>query len=78
LNEYDQPVITDPQGEQHDWRVELIDKLAALQQPDGSWAGDKRWMEDNAVLATAYVVLALQEAQADLKQHPPTNVGRSN
>jgi squalene-hopene/tetraprenyl-beta-curcumene cyclase len=70
LNEYDQPVITDSQAKQHDWRLELIDKLASLQRPDGSWAGDKRWMEDNPVLATAYVVLALQEVQKDLKQHP--------
>ena len=28
-------------------------------------------MEDNPVLTTAYVVLALQEAQRDLKEHPP-------
>ncbi len=70
LNAYDQPIITDAQRKQHDWRIELIDQLAALQRPDGSWAGDKRWMEDNPVLTTAYVVLALQEAQQDLKEHP--------
>ncbi|WP_428940222.1 prenyltransferase/squalene oxidase repeat-containing protein [Fontivita pretiosa] len=71
LNEYDQPIITDPQGNQHDWRVELIDRLASLQRPDGSWVGEKRWMEDNPILVTAYVVLALQEAQKDLAEHPP-------
>jgi hypothetical protein len=27
-------------------------------------------MEDNPVLVTSYAVLALQEAQADLKEHP--------
>jgi squalene-hopene/tetraprenyl-beta-curcumene cyclase len=70
LNEYDQPIITDPQGRQHDWRIELIDQLAALQRPDGSWIGDARWFEDNPILVTSYVVLALQEAQADLRQRP--------
>ena len=73
LNEYDQPRITDSQGKPHDWRLELIDKLASLQRPDGSWAGDKRWMEDNPVLATSYVVLALQEVQEDLRQRPVAN-----
>jgi squalene-hopene/tetraprenyl-beta-curcumene cyclase len=73
LDAYDEPVITDASGKAHDWRLELIDKLAALQKPDGSFVGEKRWMEDNPVLTTAYVVLALQEAQRDLKEHPPRN-----
>jgi squalene-hopene/tetraprenyl-beta-curcumene cyclase len=71
LDAYDEPVITDVDGKTHDWRLELIDKLATLQKDDGSWVGEKRWMEDNPVLTTAYVVLALQEAQRDLKEHPP-------
>jgi squalene-hopene/tetraprenyl-beta-curcumene cyclase len=70
LNAYDEPTITTSDGQKHDWRVELIDKLASLQKPDGSWSGDKRWMEDNPTLTTAYVVLALQEAAADLQEHP--------
>jgi squalene-hopene/tetraprenyl-beta-curcumene cyclase len=70
LNAYNQPTITDPRGTAHDWRVELIAKLASLQKPDGSWVGEKRWMEDNAVLVTSYMVLALQEAQKDLKENP--------
>lgn len=70
LNEYDEPIITDPQGNKHDWRVELIAKLGSLQKPDGSWAGDARWMENNPILVTAYAVLALQEVEKDLKQHP--------
>jgi hypothetical protein len=28
-------------------------------------------MEDNAVLVTSYVAIALQETIEDLKQHPP-------
>jgi squalene-hopene/tetraprenyl-beta-curcumene cyclase len=70
LNAYDEPTITDTNGKKHDWRVELIDKLGGLQKPDGSWAGEKRFMEDNPVLVTAYTVLALEEAKADLKEHP--------
>lgn len=70
LNEYDQPVITDPQGKKHDWRVELIEKLTSLQKPDGSFVGDARWMENNPILSTAFVVLSIQEVQKDLKEHP--------
>jgi len=70
MHVYDQPVLTDSKGAPHDWRLELIDKLASLQKPDGSWAGDKRWMEDKPILATSYAILALQEAIADLKEHP--------
>ena len=58
LNAYDQPTITDGQGNPHDWRVELIDKLSTLQKEDGSFVGDKKWMEENPVLTTSYVVVA--------------------
>lgn len=71
LNAYDQPVIKDPQGKEHDWRLEVIDKIASLQRPDGSWLGEQRWMENNAVLTTSYCLLALQEVAADLAEHPP-------
>ena len=70
LNAYNEPTITDAQGNAHDWRVEFVEKLSKLQKPDGSWAGEKKWMEDNPVLVTAYMVLALQEVQHDLKEHP--------
>jgi squalene-hopene/tetraprenyl-beta-curcumene cyclase len=70
LNAYDEPVIVDPQGHKHDWRVGLVDRLASLQRPDGSWAGEAKWMEGNPVLTTSYVAIALREALEDLKQHP--------
>ena len=70
LNAYNEPIITDAKGQKHDWRVELIDKLASIQSPDGSWAGEKRWMEGKPTLSTSYAVLALQEAVADLKENP--------
>jgi squalene-hopene/tetraprenyl-beta-curcumene cyclase len=69
-NAYDQPTFTGPDGKTHDWRLELIDKLATLQKPDGSWSGEKRFMEDNPALVTSYALLALNEAVEDLRQHP--------
>ncbi|MDB5288820.1 MAG: squalene/oxidosqualene cyclase [Phycisphaerales bacterium] len=71
LRAYGEPVITDAKGGKHDWRVELIEKLARDQAPDGSWVGTQKWMENKPILSTAYAVLALQEAQQDLKAHPP-------
>jgi squalene-hopene/tetraprenyl-beta-curcumene cyclase len=70
LSAYGQPIITDAQGNKHDWRVDLIHKIVSLQKPDGSFMGERRWMEDNSVLCTAYVVQALEEAMKDLKAHP--------
>lgn len=70
LHAYGDPVITDAQGNKHDWRVELIAKLSSSQEEDGSWAGNKKWMEDNPVLVTSYCILAMQEALADLKANP--------
>lgn len=70
LRAYGQPTITDATGTPHDWRLELIDALSALQRPDGAWSGDPRWMESNPVLTTAYAVLALQAAQQDLGEKP--------
>jgi squalene-hopene/tetraprenyl-beta-curcumene cyclase len=70
LHAYGEPVITDAQGNKHDWRVELIQKLAEQQQPDGSWTGQQKWMENKPILSTAYAILALQEAQEDLQSHP--------
>lgn len=50
-------------GEVRDWANDMIDALAELQNADGSFRSvDDRWMEDNAVLITAYALLALQHA----------------
>ncbi|NLF93063.1 MAG: hypothetical protein GX564_04160 [Oligosphaeraceae bacterium] len=53
--------ITDRQGREHDWRRELVDKLAATQKPDGSWYNDQsgRWMENIPELSTAYCLMTL-------------------
>ncbi len=49
-------------GTQVDWRKELGSKLLQLQRENGSWVNDNgRFMESNAVLVTAYSVLALEQ-----------------
>jgi squalene-hopene/tetraprenyl-beta-curcumene cyclase len=70
LTAYGQPVIVDPQGKKHDWRLALIEKIATLQKPDGSFAGQRKWMEDNPVLVTAYTVMVLEGAKKDLAAKP--------
>jgi squalene-hopene/tetraprenyl-beta-curcumene cyclase len=71
LNEYDEPVIRTADGGSVDWRLALLEQVERLQKPDGSWSGEAKWMEASPVLVTSYVVLALQEVQEDLRQHPP-------
>ncbi len=45
------------------WRTELVARLAALQQPNGSWSNpNNRFWESDPVLATAYAVIACQNA----------------
>lgn len=52
--------LVDADGVEHDWRAELIDTLAAAQQPTGAWVNDNdRWMEADPNLVTAFALLAL-------------------
>lgn len=47
----------------HNWRADLINQLATMQSEDGSFNSvNKRWMEDNTTLITAYALLAAQNA----------------
>ncbi|MGI8982648.1 MAG: prenyltransferase/squalene oxidase repeat-containing protein [Pirellulaceae bacterium] len=56
--------FVDEQGVKHDWRKELIAELASRQRDDGSWVNDeKRWMEGDANIVTAYALLALSYCQ---------------
>jgi len=65
LRAWDQPIIRDGKGKEHNWREELIDAVAQRVQKNGSWDNDKdRWDEGSPVLVTAYVIAALQEATA--------------
>jgi squalene-hopene/tetraprenyl-beta-curcumene cyclase len=58
-----QNVITDADGEQHNWREELIEAIVTRQRDDGSWQNvADRWLEGFDDMATVYAVLSLQEA----------------
>ncbi|MBS0266509.1 MAG: terpene cyclase/mutase family protein [Planctomycetes bacterium] len=47
-------------GKQHDWRAELTSQLLSLQKENGSWVnGEKKWMEGDPNMATAYALLTL-------------------
>jgi squalene-hopene/tetraprenyl-beta-curcumene cyclase len=70
LHAYGEPIITTPDGKKIDWRLAVIDKAAELQKEDGSWVGASKYMENNPVLVTSYVIMAVQDAQADLKARP--------
>ncbi len=65
MQAYGHDEISDQKGVKHNWRSELTVFLQSHQKPDGSWLNEKspRWLEGNAVLPTAYMVLALQEAR---------------
>lgn len=48
-------------GEKHDWRKELATHLFSVQQENGSWINpEKRWMESDPNLVTAYTLMALK------------------
>jgi squalene-hopene/tetraprenyl-beta-curcumene cyclase len=65
---YGEPMITDKAGKEHDWRLELIAKLTAIQQKDGSFVGEKQWMENDSVIATVLAAMALQDAVQSLEE----------
>jgi squalene-hopene/tetraprenyl-beta-curcumene cyclase len=57
------PAAQDQPPVAHDWRKDLVSKLATLQNEDGSFRSvDNRWMENDPVLITAYSLIALREA----------------
>ncbi|MFP4105837.1 MAG: prenyltransferase/squalene oxidase repeat-containing protein [Phycisphaerae bacterium] len=63
LNAWGEPTITDSDGNEHNWRAELIDALAKRVRDNGSWVntGHERWLESDPVLVTCYATGALQE-----------------
>ncbi len=60
LNALGEPTIVDAEGDEHNWREELIAALAKRQQKNGSWTNaNERWLEGDANLVTGYVLLTL-------------------
>lgn len=58
-------VRADGLTETRSWKSDLIERLAKLQNDDGSFKSvDDRWMENDPVLITAYSLIALREAAA--------------
>ena len=55
-----QDTIVDGKGITHDWRKELVDRLATTQRKNGSWLNEAdRWYEGDPNLVSAYCLMAL-------------------
>ncbi len=64
LSALGEKTIADSKGAEHDWRAELVTELAKRQQADGSWVNtDKRFMEGDPNLVSAYCLLALSNCK---------------
>lgn len=60
--------ITDASGKSHAWRKELEEHLLARQTANGSWVNsEKRWMEGDPNLTTAYALMTLVYCQPGSK-----------
>jgi squalene-hopene/tetraprenyl-beta-curcumene cyclase len=52
--------VADDKGVEHEWRKELGAHLVSLQKENGSWVNsEKRWMEGDPNLSTAFALLSL-------------------
>ncbi len=53
-------LLEDATGKKHDWRTELTNHLLSLQKENGGWVNaEKKWMEGDPNMATAYALLTL-------------------
>jgi squalene-hopene/tetraprenyl-beta-curcumene cyclase len=63
LQAWGQDTIVGADGKKHNWREDLIAKLAALQRQDGTWLNEAdRWYEGNPHYVTGLAVLSMQSA----------------
>ncbi len=58
---YGDPLVTDTDGVEHNWRNDFAKTILAAQDKDGFWINTEsgRWWEDNKDLITARMVIAL-------------------
>ena len=58
---YGDPLVTDTDGVDHNWRNDFANTILAVQDKDGFWVNTEsgRWWEDNKDLVTARMVIAL-------------------
>lgn len=55
--------VIDAEQKSHDWRRDLVEAIVQRQNEDGSWTNkNRRWMEDDPRLATAFALLSLGQA----------------
>jgi len=65
LHVYGEESLVDADGNRHDWRKDIVNKLVSLQHGDGYWVNENgRWWENIPELVTAYCVLTLEVANA--------------
>jgi len=64
MSAFGDPIVTDTNGIEHNWRNDLATKLISIQRDDGSWVNDEspRWWEGNPDLCTSRAVIALNQA----------------
>lgn len=56
--------FVDSEGKTHNWKSDLIKRLAGLQLPNGSWLNEAdRWYEGDPNLVTAYCLMALSHCE---------------
>ena len=62
--------LVDANGVRHDWREQLVEKLAELQLSNGGWVNKaERWYEGDPNLATCYALLALSYCDPTLSSN---------
>ncbi len=63
-----QDTFVDADGNEHDWRAELVAALAERQLPGGTWTNENvRWLEGDPNLVTGYALMTLSYCRPKAK-----------